>query len=254
VALKNFMEQIGVGKENNVIELSILEANVREELNRTTPRCMGVLDPIKVTITNWEREDHEIQAPFHPQDESFGTRTITFGKELYIEASDFLEDPPSPKKWFRLGPGRSVRLRYGYVITCDEYIKDEDGKVVELKCHYHEDSFGGVQPQALEKKVKGIIHWVNAKQAKEVEVRLYDRLFKHEAPDSVKDFIQEINPNSLRVIQARVEPYLAQAAAGAQFQFERMGYFTADEKLSVGDQPVFNRTVALKDSWAKKKS
>lgn len=254
VALKNFMEQIGVGKENNVIELSILEANVREELNRTTPRCMGVLDPIKVTITNWEREDHEIQAPFHPQDESFGTRTITFGKELYIEASDFLEDPPSPKKWFRLGPGRSVRLRYGYVITCDEYIKDEDGKVVELKCHYHADSFGGVQPQALEKKVKGIIHWVNAKQAKEVEVRLYDRLFKHEAPDSVKDFIQEINPNSLQVIQARVEPYLAQAAAGAQFQFERMGYFTADEKLSVGDQPVFNRTVALKDSWAKKKS
>lgn len=250
-AIVNFMEQIGVGKENTVIELSILEANVRDELNRTTKRCLGVLEPIKVTITNWDKEDHVIDAPFHPQDNSFGSRKVTFGKELYIEASDFLEDPPSPKKWFRLGPGRSVRLRYGYVITCDDFVKDDSGKVVELKCTYHEDSFGGQQPAALDKKVKGIIHWVNANDAKDVEVRLYDRLFKHEAPGSVKNFLDEINPYSLDIITAKVEPFLAEAKPGEQFQFERMGYFTADTKLSKDGAPVFNRTVTLKDSWAK---
>lgn len=250
-AVQNFMEQIGVGKENNIIELSILEANVRDELNRTTKRCLGVLDPIKVTITNWDRDDHVIDAPFHPQDDSFGDRKITFGKELYVDRSDFMEDPPSPKKWFRLGPGRSVRLRYGYVITCDEFVKDESGKVVELKCTYYEDSFGGQQPAALEKKVKGIIHWVNANEAKDVEVRLYDRLFKHEAPGSVENFLDEINPNSLEIITAKVEPFLADAKPGEQFQFERMGYFTADTKYSKDGAPVFNKTVGLRDSWAK---
>lgn len=251
-AIRNFMEQIGVGKENTVIELSILEANVRDELNRTTKRCLGVLDPIKVTITNWDKDDHVIDAPFHPQDESFGNRKINFGKELYIDSSDFLEDPPSPKKWFRLGPGRSVRLRYGYVITCDEFVKDDSGKVVELKCRYYEDSFGGQQPAELEKKVKGIIHWVNAKDAVDVEVRLYDRLFKHPNPGSVDNFLDEINPESLQIIRAKVEPYLAQAKIGEQFQFERMGYFTVDSKYSKDGDPVFNRTVTLRDSWAKK--
>lgn len=250
-AIQNFMEQIGVGKENNIIELSILEANVRDELNRTTKRCLGVLDPIKVTITNWDRDDHVIDAPFHPQDSAFGSRDITFGKELYVDRSDFMEDPPSPKRWFRLGPGRSVRLRYGYVITCDEFIKDDSGKVVELKCTYHEDSFGGQQPAALEKKVKGIIHWVNAKKAKGVEVRLYDRLFKHKAPGSVENFLEEMNPDSLEIIAAKVEPFLAEAKAGEQFQFERMGYFTADTKYSKDGAPVFNKTVGLRDSWAK---
>ncbi len=250
--IRNFMEQIGVGKQDNVIELSILEANVRDELNRTTKRCLGVLDPIKVTITNWEGEAQEIDAPFHPQDESFGSRKINFGKELYIDASDFLEEPPSPKKWFRLGPGRSVRLRYGYVITCNEFVKEGD-KVVELKCTYHNDSFGGAQPKALEKKVKGIIHWVNAIDAKEVEVRLYDRLFKHENPGAVKNFLDEVNQNSLEIITAKVEPYLADAEACEQFQFERMGYFTVDSKLSKKSKPVFNRTVTLKDNWTQKK-
>lgn len=248
-AIRNFMEQIGVGKEDTIIELSILEANVRDELNKTTKRCLGVLEPIKVTITNWDREDHIIEAPFHPQDDSYGKRNITFGKELYIDASDFLEDPPSPKKWFRLGPGRSVRLRYGYVITCDEFVKDENGKIVELKCRYYEDSFGGAQPEALEKKVKGIIHWVNAKDAVDVEVRLYDRLFKHPNPASVENFIEEINPDSLEIITAKVEPFLANASADEQFQFERMGYFTVDSKLSVAGKPVFNKTVGLKDNW-----
>ena len=246
------MEQIGVGKENTVIELSILEANVRDELNRTTKRCMGILDPIKVTLTNWDKEDHQIEAPFHPQDESFGTRLINFGPELYIERSDFLEDPPSPKKWFRLGPGRSVRLRYGYVITCDEYVKDGEGNVTELKCTYHEDSFGGKQPQALEKKVKGIIHWVNAKEAIDTEIRLYDRLFKHPDPGAVDNFLEEINPDSLSIIKGKLEPFLGSAKPGEQFQLERVGYFTADEKLSQDSAPVFNRTVGLKDSWAKK--
>lgn len=250
-AIRKFNEMIGVGKQESVIELSILEERVRDELNQTTKRCMGVIDPIKVTITNWE-EDHEIDAPFHPQDESFGSRKVKFGKELYIERSDFMENPPSPKKWFRLGPERSVRLRYAYVITCDEYVKDDDGNVVELKCRYHKDSFGGVTPEGV-KKVKGIIHWVNAEDAKDVEVRLYDRLFKHENPSACKEFLSELNPDSLKIVSAKVEPFLANAQASEQFQFERMGYFTADTKLSSEGKPVFNRTVTLKDNWQKKK-
>lgn len=249
-SIQNFMEMIGIGKKENVIELSILEACVRDDLNSKTKRCLGVLEPLKVTITNWDEGTQEIDAPFHPKDESFGRRKINFGKEIYVEQSDFLEEPPSPKKWFRLGPGRSVRLRYGYVITCDEYVKDEAGNIVELKCHYHKDSFGGKQPEALEKKVKGIIHWVNAEDAKDVEVRLYDRLFKHENPASVENFLDELNPESLKVITAKVEPFLANAKASDVFQFERMGYFTVDEKLSKGGSPVFNKTVALRDSWS----
>lgn len=250
-AIRKFNEMVGVGKQETVIELSILEEKVREELNSTCKRCLGVLDPIKVTITNWEGEEKEIDAPFHPQDESYGSRKIKLGKELYIDRSDFLEDPPSPKKWFRLGPGRSARLRYGYVITCDEFIKDDSGKVVELKCTYHPDSFGGKTPEGM-KKVKGIIHWVNASDAKDVEVRLYDRLFKTENPSASKDFMSELNPDSLQIVTAKVEPFLADAKAGEQFQFERMGYFTADTKLSKEGAPVFNRTVTLKDGWAKK--
>ena len=250
IAIQNFMNQIGVGKQDSVIELSILEANVRDSLNATTKRCMGVLEPLKVTITNWDA-DTEIEAPFHPQDASFGSRKLTMTDTIYIEQSDFLEDPPSPKKWYRLGPDRSVRLRYGCVITCDEFVKNDKGEIIELKCHYHKDSFGGVQPAALEKKVKGIIHWVGAKNATDVEVRLYDRLFKHENPGSVENFLEEINPDSLQIIRAKVEPFLSSAKAGEQFQFERMGYFTVDSKHSKSGAPVFNRTVGLKDSWSK---
>lgn len=251
-AIRSFMEQIGVGKKDGVIELSILEANVRDQLNATTKRCLGILEPLKVTITNWEDTTKEIDAPFHPKDESFGSRKINFGKEIYVEQSDFMLDPPSPKKWYRLGVGRSVRLRYGYVITCDEVIQDEAGLPVELKCSYHADSFGGQQPAALEKKVKGIIHWVNANDCKDVEVRLYDRLFKHEAPGTLENFLEEINPDSLSIITAKVEPFLAEQESGMQFQFERMGYFTVDSKLSTPGKPVYNRTVTLRDSWAKK--
>jgi glutaminyl-tRNA synthetase len=251
--IRKFAEMIGVGKQENVIELSLLEECVRSDLNTQTKRVMGIIDPIKVTITNWDREDHIIDAPFHPQDESFGSRPITFSKELYIDASDFLEDPPSPKKWFRLGPGRSVRLRYGYVITCDEFVKNDQGEIVELKCHYHEDSFGGKQPEALTKKVKGIIHWVNAKESFDCEVRLYDRLFKHENPMNLDDFMDAYNEDSLKIVRAKLEPYLKSAEIGQQFQFERVGYFTVDSKFSKVNEPVFNKTVSLKDSWAKAK-
>jgi glutaminyl-tRNA synthetase len=252
-AIQNFVEQIGVGKKNNIIELSILENCVRDELNNTTKRCLGVLDPIKVTITNWDKDSQVIDAPFHPKDETYGSRKINFGKTLYVDQSDFMKEPPSPKKWYRLGPDRSVRLRYGYVITCNEFIEDENGKVIELKCTYHEDSFGGKQPEALEKKVKGIIHWVNADDAVAVEVREYDRLFKHEDPGSLDNYLEELNPNSLKVTTAYVEPFLANAEVGAQFQFERTGYFTVDETLSSKGKPVYNRTVTLRDTWAKKK-
>ena len=248
-AIRKFMEMIGIGKQDNVIELSVLEGCVRDELNHTTKRCMAVLDPIKVTITNWDRAPQEIDAHFHPQDESFGSRKIYFGKELYIDRSDWMDNPPSPKKWFRLGPDRSVRLRYGYVITVQDVVRDEKGEVTELKCIYHEDSFAGQQPAALDKKIKGIIHWVNAEDAKDAEIRLYDRLFKHENPQAAEDFLAEINPDSLSIITGKVEPYLTTVALGEQFQFERTGYFTVDEKLSSHEKVVFNRTVTLKESW-----
>lgn len=250
-AIRNFMKTIGVGKQDNVIELSILEEAVRSELNQTSKRCLAVLEPLKVTITNWEGEDKTIVAPFHPQDESFGVRTINFGREIWVEQSDFMEDAPSPKKWFRLAPGRSVRLRYAYVITCEEVIKDDQGNVIELKCIYHEDSFAGQQPAALDKKVKGIIHWVNAKEAVDIEVRLFDRLFRDRLPEESGDFIENINPESVQVIKAKCEPFLRDVSAGEQVQFERMGYFSVDEKLSKPLAPVFNRTVTLRDNYSK---
>lgn len=251
-AIRKFMDMIGMSKNETIIELSVLEGCVRDALNSSVKRCLGVLDPIKVTITNWDKDHQVIDAPFHPQDESYGSRKINFGKELYIDRSDWMDDPPSPKKWYRLGPDRSVRLRYGYVITVEDSVRDESGKVVELKCIYHEDSFGGVQPEALEKKVKGIIHWVNANDAKDVEVRLYDRLFKVENPKASDNFIEQLNEDSLEIITAKIEPYLYEASVGDQFQFERMGYFTVDSKYSTKDKPVFNRTVSLRDAWQKK--
>lgn len=251
-AVRNFMEMIGVSKHETTIELSILENCVRDELNKTTKRAMGVLNPLKVTITNWDREDHIIDAPFHPQDESFGSRKITFGKELYIDQDDFMENPPSPKKWFRLGPGRSVRLRYGYIITCDEFIKNDQGEITELKCTYHEDSFGGVTPERLG-KVKGIIHWVNAKDSKDVTIRMYDRLFKVADPGAYENFLEHLNENSLEMITAKVEPALVEGVEpGEQFQFERVGYFTADSVDSKKDMPIYNLTVGLKDNWSNK--
>lgn len=254
-SIRNFCETIGIAKNDNIIDFGLLEFHVRESLNKTAKRVMGVLEPLKVTITNWEEErSMEIDAPFHPQDESFGSRTIKLEKTIYIEQSDFLKEPPSPRKWFRLGPDRSARLRYGAIIHCDEFIEDDQGNVIELKCHYVEDSFNGKTPEGM-KKVKGIIHWVNASDAQEVEVKLYDRLFSVENPESDKEksFLDFINPDSAKTLNALVEPEILKIPATEQIQFERMGYFVQDCKLSTSDKPVFNKIVGLRDSWAKVK-
>ena len=250
-SIRDFCETIGVGKKETVISYSILEDSVRNDLNTHALRVMAVLKPIKVTITNWDKGSLEIDAPFHPK-EDWGTRKINLDKEIYIESKDFMLDPPSPKKFYGLGPGRSVRLRYGCVITCDEVVQDEKGDVTELKCSYVEGSFNGQLPEDM-KKVKGIIHWVNAGESKEVEVREYDRLFHVESPGKERDFLKDINPDSLSIKKARVEPLIAQTKEVKTYQFERMGYFTVDSKFLEDEQLVYNKTVGLRDGWVKKK-
>ncbi|WP_029914580.1 glutamine--tRNA ligase/YqeY domain fusion protein [Pelobacter seleniigenes] len=249
-AVRNFCERIGVGKGASWIDLSVLEDCVREQLNETAYRRMAVLDPLKVTITNYPADQVEdIQSPNHPQQPELGNRVVPFTNELYIERDDFMEDPP--KKFFRLGPGREVRLRNAYIIRCDEVIKDEQGQVIELRCSADLDTLG--EAPADGRKVKGIIHWVSARHAEEVEVRLYDRLFSQENPDKAENYLSALNPQSLQIIRAYAEPGLLAAAAGETFQFERVGYFCVDSRESQAGQPVFNRTVTLRDAWAKLK-
>ena len=249
-AIRAFCERVGVAKRNNVIELSLLEHFVREELNRTSPRVMGVLDPLKVVITNWpEGEVDELDAINNPEDPDAGSRTVPFSGELYIERGDFMEDPP--RKFFRLAPGREVRLRYAYFVTCTDVIKDPaTGEVTELHCTYDPATRGGDAPDG--RKVKGTIHWVSAAHALEAEVRQYDRLFSDPAPGAGgADPIEQLNPSSLEVLPAaRLEPSVAGAASGTRYQFERLGYFCVDPDSADGAM-VFNRTVALRDSWAK---
>jgi glutaminyl-tRNA synthetase len=250
--LRSFYEFIGVGKKETVIDYSILEDHIRNDLNKKTKRAMAVIDPLKVTITNWPKGGvvEEIDAPFHPKDESFGTRNLNLGRVIYVDRADFMEDPPSPKKWFRLGPGRMVRLRYGCIIQCDEVIIDKNnGKVKELKASFIDGTFHGKLPEGM-KKVKGIIHWVNAEDAVKTEIRLYDRMVKVEKPNA-DNFIENLNENSLVIKKGYVEPYIANANPGDQFQFERVGYFTADTKLSKPGALIYNRTVTLRDSWPK---
>jgi glutaminyl-tRNA synthetase len=252
-AIRTFCERIGVGKSDSVIDMSTLEDCVREDLDQVAPRALGVLRPLKVTITNYpEGQSEEFTAPRHPKKPEMGTRTIPFGREIYVDRDDFMEDPP--KKFFRLGPDREVRLRYGYIIRCDEVIKDPvSGEVTELRCSYDVETGGGVLPEGR-KKVKGIIHWVAATHAVPVEVRLYDRLLSVADPASEKgrDYREFLNPESLEVLaDALVEPGLAEAAAGETFQFERLGYFSVDSKDSQPDKLVFNRSVTLRDTWAK---
>lgn len=250
-AIRTFCERIGVGKGASWIDLSVLEDCVREELNNSALRRQAVLNPLKVTITNYPTDKvEELQAPHHPQRPELGTRMLPFSHELYIDRDDFMEDPPPPKKYFRLGPGREVRLRNSYIIKCDEYIKDEDGQVIELKCSADLDTLGK-KPEG--RKVKGIIHWVSARHAKKVQVRLYDRLFNQENPDKAENYLTALNHESLQNTEALVEPSLLEAKPGETFQFERVGYFTVDSKDSTDDQPVFNRTVSLRDTWAKVK-
>jgi glutaminyl-tRNA synthetase len=252
-AIRTFCERIGVGKSDSVIDMSTLEDCVREDLDQVAPRAMGVLRPLKVIITNYpEGQSEEFTAPKHPKKPEMGSRTIPFGREIYVDRDDFMEDPP--KKFFRLGPDREVRLRYGYIIRCDEVIKDPaSGEVTELRCSYDAETGGGVLPEGR-KKVKGIIHWVSAAHAVPVEVRLYDRLLSVADPAAEKDrdYREFLNPESLEMLaEALVEPGLAEAGCGETFQFERLGYFSVDSKDSQPDKLVFNRCVTLRDVWAK---
>lgn len=253
-SIRDFCERIGVTKKEHSIEMAQLENCIREDLDTTTKRVMGVLNPIKVIIENYPEPEDEnkvelINAPYHPKLE-MGRRDIPFTREIYIERDDFMEDPP--KKFFRLSPGKEVRLRYAYVIKCNEIIKDSNGRIVKLRCEYDPETKGGKTPDG--RKVKGIIHWVSATDSITAEVRLYDRLFSVPSPSFKEkegiDYKNHLNPDSLQIIKtARLEKSLANAACGDRFQFERQGYFYVDSDKN--DNKLFNRTVTLRDTWAK---
>jgi len=250
-AIRNFCKAIGVSKTNGSIELAMLEHFVREDLNKRAPRAMAVLRPLKVVIDNYpENQVEEMDAVNNPEDATAGTRKVPFSRVLYIERDDFREDPP--KGYYRLSPGREVRLRYGYLITCTRVVKDEKGEVSEVHCTYDPATRGGNTPDG--RKVKSTIHWVSAANAIDAEVRLYETLFTKEDPNDTKDgedFTVNLNPQSLEVRKnAKLEPSLKNAPAGSRYQFERLGYFCVDLD-STAEKPVFNRTVALKDTWAK---
>ncbi|HIF34605.1 MAG TPA: glutamine--tRNA ligase/YqeY domain fusion protein [Planctomycetes bacterium] len=251
-SLRSFCETIGVAKFNSTIERGVLENSVREHLNKVAPRVMAVLRPLKVVITNFpEGETELLDAVNNPEDPQAGTRQVPFSRELYIERDDFMEDPP--KKFFRLGPGREVRFRYAFFVKCNEVVKDESGEVVELRCTYDPATRGGSAPDG--RKVKGTIHWVSAADAVSAEVRLYDHLFRTENPEASEEgggYQENLNPTSLETLSdCRLEPSLAVAEPGQRFQFERLGYFIVDSVDSSADGLVFNRTVTLRDSWAK---
>ncbi len=250
----NFSEKAGISKRENVTDVALLEFSVREDLNKTAPRVMAVLNPVKLVITNYPDDKTEfLQASYNDYDDSFGSREVPFSKEIYIEREDFKEE--APKKFFRLKLGSEVRLKNAYIIKANEVVKDSKGVITEIHCTYDKDSLSGSGTEASQRKVKGTLHWVAIDYAHQVEVRVYDRLFLDEAPDSYKDkdFIDFINPNSLRVnTNAYVEPSLQKAQIGERFQFQRLGYFVVDKDSST-NHLVFNRTVALKDTWAKSK-
>jgi glutaminyl-tRNA synthetase len=250
-AIRQFADEIGVAKRENVIDVGLLEHFVREDLNRRAPRAMAVLRPLKVVLENYpDGQIDEMDVVNNPEDPSAGTRKVPFSRELYIERDDFMEDPP--KKFFRLAPGREVRLRNAYLVTCTGVEKNEAGEVVGLRCTYDPATRGGDAPDG--RKVKATLHWVSAGHAVGAEVRLYDRLFTAENPGAGDtDFLTQLNPASLEVLRdCRLEPSLASATPGTRVQFERLGYFCVDPDSTAG-RPVFNRTVSLKDSWAKLK-
>ena len=245
-SIRKFAEEVGVTKRDSIIDVVRLENSLRDELNKSSNRVMGVLDPLKVVITNFpEGETESLDAINNPENPNAGSRKIPFSKEIYIEKNDFMEDPP--RKFFRLGPGREVRLRYAYFITCTNVIKDSDGNIVELHCTYDPKTKSGSAPDG--RKVKGTIHWVSAKDAVDAEVRLYDRLFKKSDPDKGGNFLDALNSDSCIVQNAKLEPCLNDPGSQT-YQFERLGYFKKDEKLSVSKN-VFIRVVSLRDSWAR---
>ena len=246
-SIRYFCEMIGVAKRNSVVDVAMLEYSIREDLNTRAPRVMAVLNPLKVVIDNYPEDlVEEMDAINNPEDESMGTRNVSFSKVLYIERDDFREDPP--KKFFRLAPGREVRLRYAYYVNCVDVVKDENGEVVELHCTYDPETRGGWSDT---RKVKATLHWVSAAHAIDAEIRLYDRLFLQPNPNECEDFRECLNPDSLQILSAcKLEPSLKHAAPGSRHQFERQGYFCVDPD-STEEKPVFNRTVSLKDAWAK---
>ena len=251
-SIRTFCERIGLAKRNSTVDYAMLEHCIREELNRTAPRVMAVLRPLRVIIDNYPQDQVEsLNAINNPEDASAGTRQVPFSRVVYIEREDFREDPP--RKFFRLAPGREVRLRYAYIIKCVSVVKDDTGEITEIHCTYDPDTRSG--GPAASRKVKATIHWVSAEQAVTAEVRLYDHLFTKPDPDNVEDgqaFTDYLNPHSLETLTGcKVEPSLAQAEAGSRFQFERQGYFCADTVDSSPSRPVFNRTVTLRDTWAK---
>jgi glutaminyl-tRNA synthetase len=251
-AIRNFADVIGVAKSNSVVDFALLEHTIREYLNRHATRMMAVLRPLKVVIENYpEDQVEELDAVNNPEDPSAGTRKVPFSRELYVEQTDFREDPP--RKYFRLSPGREVRLRYGYFITCTDVVKNDAGEVVELRCTYDPESKGGKSPDG--RKVKGTIHWVSAPRAVDAEVRLYDHLFAKADPYETEEggeFTDNLNPSSLEVLTGcKLEPSLAEADPEVRYQFERMGYFCIDRVDSSTEKLVFNRTITLRDTWAK---
>jgi glutaminyl-tRNA synthetase len=248
-SIRNFSDRIGVAKRENIIDVALLEYSIREDLNKKAQRVMAVLRPLKITLINYpDGSVEELEAVNNPEDASMGTRMLPFSKEIYIEQDDFMENPP--KKFFRLSPGNEVRLRYAYIIKCEEVVKDEAGNIIELKCSYDPDTKSGSGKS--DKKVKGTIHWVSAQHAVDAVVRLYDRLFRVEDPSREEgDFKSFINENSLEELNnCKLEPGLENSKPGDRFQFERLGYFCTD-KISNENNLIFNRTVTLKDTWAK---
>ncbi|PLX46941.1 MAG: glutamine--tRNA ligase [Desulfobulbaceae bacterium] len=250
-AIRNFCATIGLAKRESRIDMGVLENAIRDDLNDRAPRRLAVLKPLKVVITNYpEEKEEELEIANHPKDASLGSRMIPFCREIYIDRDDFMEEPA--KKFFRLAPGREVRLRAAYFITCQEVIKDNSGEIIELRCSYDPASRGGSSPDG--RKVKGTLHWVSARHALDAEIRLYDRLFNKENPedDPEVDFKENINPESLQILShCKLEPALAQATANDHFQFERVGFFCLDRKEGSPKRPLFNRTVTLRDTWAK---
>lgn len=251
-AIRSFCKIIGINKYDSTVDIALLEHCLRDDLNKSAPRVMAVLDPVKVVIDNYPEDSEDLlDAINNPEDPSAGTRKVPFSRELYIERNDFMEDPP--RKFFRLAPGKEVRLRYAYFITCTDIVKDSTGRITEIHCIYDPATRGGDAPDG--RKVKGTLHWVSAAHAFETEVRLYDHLFANPDPSDIPEgghWKDNLNPESLKVIpNAKLEPGLKEAAGGERFQFERLGYFCVDTVDSAPGKPVFNRTVTLKDTWAK---
>ena len=249
-SIRNFMDEIGIAKRNNIMDIAKLESILRSDLNKNSQRRMAVLNPIKVIITNYDKNKTEyLQAINNPEDESAGKRELPFSRELFIEADDFMEDPP--KKYFRLSPNNEVRLKFAYFITCHEVVKNSKGEIIEIHCTYDKDSKGGKSPDG--RKVRGTIHWVSASHAIDASVKLYDRLFKSPNPESSENFLDDLNDSSLITINnCKLEPSLLEVKNDEIFQFERIGYFIKDKTSNKSDL-VFNRTVSLRDTWAKLK-